>query len=125
MGGIRRQAVFECASFVRSHTHALGALLPPPCPAGMLLPVPKFSKFLHGAALLFQRSCCNVPYWFLLGQQAPPADRHGGPLPFWRRQLSARVGSCVCLLMATLVCQGLPYLPARLLSLQMSGTPPS
>lgn len=33
----------------------------------MLLPVPKFSKFLHGAALLFQHCCHNVPYWFLPG----------------------------------------------------------
>lgn len=39
----------------------------------MLLPVPKFSKFLHGAALLFQHRCLNVPYWFLPG--APPLRR--------------------------------------------------
>jgi hypothetical protein len=31
------------------------------------MPVPKFSKFLHGAALLFQAACHNVPYWFLPG----------------------------------------------------------
>lgn len=37
------------------------------CSAGMLLPVPKFSKFLHGTALLFQPRCANVPYWFLPG----------------------------------------------------------
>ena len=35
----------------------------------MLLPVPKFSKFLHGAAVLLQRSCHNVPYWFLPGKR--------------------------------------------------------
>lgn len=34
---------------------------------GMLLPVPKFSKFLHGTALLLQPHCRNVPYWFLPG----------------------------------------------------------
>ncbi len=34
------------------------------------MPVPKFSKFLHGAALLFQPACHNVPYWFLPGGRA-------------------------------------------------------
>lgn len=38
---------------------------------GMLLPVPKFSKFLHGAALLFQHRCLNVPYWFLPDEDDP------------------------------------------------------
>ncbi|KAL4433860.1 hypothetical protein ABPG75_000301 [Micractinium tetrahymenae] len=38
---------------------------------GMLLPVPKFSKFLHGAALLFQHRCLNVPYWFLPDEHDP------------------------------------------------------
>lgn len=42
--------------------------MPVTSPAGMLLPVPKFSKFLHGAALLFQHRCLNVPYWFLPGE---------------------------------------------------------
>lgn len=32
---------------------------------GMLLVVPKFSKFLHGSACLYQGSTENVPYWFL------------------------------------------------------------
>ncbi len=36
----------------------------------MLLPAPKFSKFLHGAALLLQPACANVPYWFLPGAAA-------------------------------------------------------
>lgn len=31
----------------------------------ILLPVPKFSKFLHGSALLYQHYVANVPYWFL------------------------------------------------------------
>jgi hypothetical protein len=42
-------------------------------PAGMLLPVPKFSKFLHGAALLMQERCANVPYWFLPGARGSGA----------------------------------------------------
>jgi SPX domain protein involved in polyphosphate accumulation/uncharacterized membrane protein YidH (DUF202 family) len=33
--------------------------------SGMLLMVPKFSKFLHGTAVLYQRVTENVPYWFL------------------------------------------------------------
>lgn len=33
--------------------------------AEILLPVPKFSKFLHGTAVLYQRWTRNVPYWFL------------------------------------------------------------
>ena len=32
---------------------------------GMLLVVPKFSKFLHGSACLYQEYTENVPYWFL------------------------------------------------------------
>lgn len=32
---------------------------------GMLLIVPKFSKFLHGTASLYQEYAENVPYWFL------------------------------------------------------------
>ena len=44
---------------------------PSPAPAGVLLPVPKFSKFLHGAAVLFQARCHNVPYWFLPGKPMP------------------------------------------------------
>lgn len=32
---------------------------------GMLLVVPKFSKFLHGTASLYQDYTENVPYWFL------------------------------------------------------------
>ena len=32
---------------------------------GMLLVVPKFSKFLHGSACLYQDYTENVPYWFL------------------------------------------------------------
>jgi len=31
----------------------------------MLLVVPKFSKFLHGTAALYQQTTENVPYWFL------------------------------------------------------------
>lgn len=31
------------------------------------MPVPKFSKFLHGTALLFQQRCAEMPYWFLPG----------------------------------------------------------
>ena len=33
--------------------------------SGMLLVVPKFSKFLHGTAALYQQTTENVPYWFL------------------------------------------------------------
>jgi uncharacterized membrane protein YidH (DUF202 family) len=33
--------------------------------SGMLLVVPKFSKFLHGTAVLYQQTTENVPYWFL------------------------------------------------------------
>lgn len=33
--------------------------------SGMLLMVPKFSKFLHGTAVLYQQITENVPYWFL------------------------------------------------------------
>ena len=33
--------------------------------SGMLLVVPKFSKFLHGTAMLYQDVTENVPYWFL------------------------------------------------------------
>jgi hypothetical protein len=33
--------------------------------SGMLLMVPKFSKFLHGTAALYQHITENVPYWFL------------------------------------------------------------
>jgi hypothetical protein len=54
---------------------------PPPLPPGMLLPAPKFSKFLHGAALLFQPACANVPYWFLPGGRNRPARKHAMPCP--------------------------------------------
>jgi hypothetical protein len=47
----------------------------------MLLPAPKFSKFLHGAALLFQPACANVPYWFLPGGRNRPAGKHAMPCP--------------------------------------------
>lgn len=33
--------------------------------SGILLSVPKFSKFLHGTGFLYQENADNVPYWFL------------------------------------------------------------
>jgi SPX domain protein involved in polyphosphate accumulation/uncharacterized membrane protein YidH (DUF202 family) len=33
--------------------------------SGILLVIPKFSKFLHGTAMLYQQTTENVPYWFL------------------------------------------------------------
>ena len=43
--------------------------------AGLLLEVPMFSKFLHGAAVLYPDRCREVPYWFLPDEGAtlPPA----------------------------------------------------
>ena len=37
--------------------------------SGILLPAPKFSKFLHGTATLYQPITQNVPYWFLPDQE--------------------------------------------------------
>ncbi len=53
--------------WMRACMHTLPAVAPTHNSAGMLLPVPKFSKFLHGTALLFQPRCTNMPYWFLPG----------------------------------------------------------
>eukprot|EP00887_Chlorella_sp_A99_P003724 scaffold7.g3724.t1 len=39
--------------------------------SGLLLPVPKFSKHLHGAACLFQGRCEAVPYWFMPDPRVP------------------------------------------------------
>ena len=39
--------------------------------AGLLLRVPKFSKYLHGVASLYPTSIEAFPYWFL------PADKDG------------------------------------------------
>lgn len=39
---------------------------------GILLPLPKFSKFLHGTAMLYQHLTENTPHWFL-----PAADADG------------------------------------------------
>jgi SPX domain protein involved in polyphosphate accumulation len=36
----------------------------------ILLPVPKFSKFLHGTAMLYQLYVENVPHWFLPNSSA-------------------------------------------------------
>ena len=36
--------------------------------SGLLLPVPKFSKFQHGTAILYQPLTENVPYWFMPDQ---------------------------------------------------------
>lgn len=40
-------------------------------PAGLLLRVPKFSKYLHGVASLYPTKIEAFPYWFL------PADKDG------------------------------------------------
>lgn len=39
--------------------------------AGLLLRVPKFSKYLHGVASLYPNRIEAIPYWFL------PADKEG------------------------------------------------
>ena len=98
------------------------ALLPPtlPCPAGMLLPVPKFSKFLHGAALLFQRSCHNVPYRFLPGQQRSAGLAPSRLVLLVDRMLTVHVPKYPALLT-----HRAPVLLCLLCLLQMSGTPPS
>ncbi|KDD72374.1 VTC domain-containing protein, partial [Helicosporidium sp. ATCC 50920] len=41
--------------------------------SGMLLPVPKFSKYLHGTAALFQSSLRAAPHWFLPCPASPGA----------------------------------------------------
>eukprot|EP00890_Picochlorum_soloecismus_P002733 jgi/Picsp_1/3460/NSC_06298-R1_vacuolar transporter chaperone 4 len=38
---------------------------------GILLVIPKFSKFLHGTASLYQEHVDNVPYWFLPNLENP------------------------------------------------------
>lgn len=69
-GSAGKEALKLCWSAPSASVLPLHAPAPAPArPAGMLLPVPKFSKFLHGAALLFQPRCANVPYWFLPGAQ--------------------------------------------------------
>lgn len=52
------------------HLISLSYLLPPlglltVSPAGILLPAPKFSKYLHGTAALFPDRVPRMPYWFL------------------------------------------------------------
>ena len=42
--------------------------------SGLIVEVPKFSKFLHGMALLFPAQVHNTPYWFL-------PDGHGSMSP--------------------------------------------
>lgn len=39
--------------------------------AGLLLRVPKFSKYLHGVTSLYPNRVDSIPYWFL------PADKEG------------------------------------------------
>ena len=39
--------------------------------AGLMLRVPKFSKYLHGVASLYPNRIESIPYWFL------PADKEG------------------------------------------------
>ncbi len=39
--------------------------------SGLLLRVPKFSKYLHGVASLYPNRIEAIPYWFL------PADKEG------------------------------------------------
>lgn len=41
------------------------------CVAGLLLRVPKFSKYLHGVTSLYPNRIDSIPYWFL------PADKEG------------------------------------------------
>jgi hypothetical protein len=43
----------------------------PPLPAGILLPLPRFSKFLHGVGALFQREVEQLPNWFLPDESDP------------------------------------------------------
>lgn len=56
--------------------------------SGMLVEVPKFSKFLHGSALLFGDNVNNSPFWFLpdgknrwtpatLAEMSDPYDKYG------------------------------------------------
>lgn len=37
--------------------------------SGIILPVPKFSKFLHGSAVMFQHLTDNTPHWFLADEE--------------------------------------------------------
>jgi SPX domain protein involved in polyphosphate accumulation len=47
----------------------------------ILLPVPKFSKFLHGTALLYQHYVENVPHWFLPSTSTSSSSMKGNELP--------------------------------------------
>jgi SPX domain protein involved in polyphosphate accumulation len=38
--------------------------------SGMLVKVPRFSKFLHGMSLLYPGSCSTSPSWFLWDESA-------------------------------------------------------
>ena len=53
----------ECPVAVTRHVSGFAA--------GLLLRVPKFSKYLHGVTSLYPNRVDSIPYWFL------PADKEG------------------------------------------------
>jgi len=79
--------------------------------SGMLVEVPKFSKFLHGSALLFGDSVRNSPFWFVpdgknrftpatIAEMSDPYDEFAKkssdclfPEPISKKRLSSPIGN--------------------------------